>query len=278
MAFSIKWTGVLFLGIIGLAIIYKYFRKFDLKTAAIDLIILILVPLVIYYLIFAIHLNLLHKPGSGDAYMSNQFSKMTQWQKFIELNQKMYFYNSALTANHSFGSKWFQWPFSKRPIWYWAGSKDGTFANIYLMGNIVEWIMVIIGIAFSIFLVFYKKLRTKVPLFFWFLLIGYFANLFPYILISRVTFLYHYLPSLVFGIMILAVLLDKIAFPYLNEILTKKKGKESALKVSNAVYSGILAAIVAGFLIIAPISYGMKVSEKTNMQYQDFLNIFLNNK
>ena len=289
MALSIKWTGILFLGVAGLAVLYKYFKKFNLKQASIDLAILIIIPLAVYYLIFAIHLNLLPKSGSGDAYMSRQFQEslikndskpveISNWDKFIELNQKMYFYNSTLTATHSFGSKWYQWPLSKRPIWYWAGSKDGTFANIYLMGNIIEWLMVIIGIIFSIFLIFVKKYRKKLPLFFWFLLIGYFANLLPYIAISRVTFLYHYLPSLIFGIMILAIIFDKIAFPYLDELIAKKKGKELSLKAGNAVYSAILAAIIAGFLIIAPISYGMKVPEKTNIRYQNFLNIFLNNK
>ena len=78
--------------------------------------------------------------------------------------------------------------------------------------------------------------------------------------------------------MILAIIFDKIAFPYLDELIAKKKGKELSLKAGNAVYSAILAAIIAGFLIIAPISYGMKVPEKTNIRYQNFLNIFLNNK
>lgn len=264
-ALSIKWTGILFLGVIGLAFLYKYFKKFSLKLAAIELAFLIFIPLIAYYLIFAVHLNLLQKSGEGDAYMSNQFPKMTQWAKFIELNRQMYFYNSTLKATHSYGSTWYEWPFGKRPIWYWAGSKDGTFANIYLMGNIIEWAMVIIGIIFSIFLIFLKKYRKKLPIFFWFLLIGYFVNLFPYVAISRVTFLYHYLPSLIFGIMILCIILDKILFPRIS------------LRAGGAVYSGILAAIIAGFLIIAPVSYGMKISERTNIRYQNLLNIFLNN-
>jgi hypothetical protein len=78
--------------------------------------------------------------------------------------------------------------------------------------------------------------------------------------------------------MILAVLLDKITFPYLGEIIAKRKSRELSLKISGAVYSGILAAAVAGFLIIAPISYGMKISEKANTRYQNFLNVFLNSK
>lgn len=267
---SIKWTGVLFLGVIGLSVLYKYFRKFNLKLLAIDLSILIFIPLIIYYLVFSVHLALLFKSGSGDGYMSEKFQntliknntepqKMPQFARFIELNKQMYFYNSTLKATHSFGSVWYQWPIGKRPIWFWAGSKDNAYANIYLMGNIVEWLLVLAGIAFSVYLIFSKKMKGKLPFYFWFLFIGYFANLLPYMAITRVTFLYHYLPSLVFGIMIFCIILDKII----------------ALKINKPIYYGILSLIVVGFLLISPISYGFKISEKANSFYTHFVNIFL---
>ncbi|MCX6759726.1 MAG: phospholipid carrier-dependent glycosyltransferase [Candidatus Nealsonbacteria bacterium] len=289
-AFSIKWTALSFMGIIGLSMIVDLIKKLDLKDFILKTCLAVVIFIPTYYFIFWTHTNILYRSGAGDAYTSNQFQgtlvkndsafeKMPQWQKFIELNNAMFFYNVAtLKATHPYSSFWLEWPFGKKPIWYWSGSKDETFANIYLMGNIIVWLMVAVGIIFSVCLIFVKKYRKKLPLFFWFLLIGYFANLLPYIFVSRVTFLYHYLPSLVFGIMILAVLLDKIAFPYLCEIIAKRKSKELSLKISGAVYSGILAAAVAGFLIIAPISYGMKISEKANTRYQNFINVFLNSK
>lgn len=277
-ALSIKWTGVLFLGIIGLAYIYQCFKKYSLKRAFIGLSILIFLPITIYYLIFCIHLGLLDKSGPGNAYMSGEFVKMSLWHKFFDLNDKMYFYNSTLKATHSFGSMWFQWPYGKRPIWYWAGSKNNSFANIYLFGNIIEWLLIIFGIALSLFIIFVKKMREKLHWFFWFLLIGYFANLFPYATISRVTFLYHYLPSLVFGIIIFCILLEKIAIPYIDELLEKKGKKESIEKANGAIYFGIIAAIIAGFLIISPISYGFSISNQLNNRYSNLLNFFLNSQ
>lgn len=279
LSLSIKWTGVLFLGIIGLVVIFKYIKKLNFKSLALDLSILILMPFIVYYLIFAVHFSLLQKSGPGNDFMSPQFNesldneiKMPLFNKFIELNKKMYFYNSTLSATHSFSSKWFQWPVSKKPIWYWSGSKENYYADIYLMGNIVEWLFVLAGIVFSVFAVFIKKIRGKLPYFFWFLLIGYFANLIPYIAVSRVTFLYHYLPSLIFGIMIFAALCDKIFFPYLDA----KWGQDK--KIGLTIYSSIIAAIILGFIFTAPITYGFKITGSANDIYINFLELFLNNK
>lgn len=271
LSLSIKWTGVLFLGIIGLSVIYAHLKRPDFKKLLASLGVLIFVPFAAYFLAFSAHFLLLPKSGPGSAYMSAEFQKsfapdskpMALWPKFVELNQKMYFYNSTLSAKHSFSSFWYQWPIGKRPIWYWAGSN----ANIYLMANAALWLAAFIGIIFSVCLIFARDLRKRMPRFFWFLLIGYFANLLPYITISRVTFLYHYLPSLLLGIIICSVLMDAVILPYISE----KKGE----KIRNRAYYGIISIAIISFLIIAPISYGMKMPEKISKGYSKIVNIFL---
>jgi dolichyl-phosphate-mannose--protein O-mannosyl transferase len=79
-----------------------------------------------------------------------------------------------------------------------------------------------------------------------FLLIGYLANLLPFIFIGRVMFLYHYLSALIFAIIILAYLIDQ-------------------MKVSKAKTSVIIALIVlfgASFIFFSPLSYGLPMGTK----------------
>jgi dolichyl-phosphate-mannose--protein O-mannosyl transferase len=68
------------------------------------------------------------------------------------------------------------------------------------------------------------------------LLIGYFANLLPYILVARAAFLYHYLPALVFAIILLALWIGK----------SKKE-----------FYFSYLITTFLIFLMVSPISYGI---------------------
>ena len=99
LSFSIKWTGLSFLGIVGLFFLMNAFKNFNIKRVVINLLIITILPFLIYFRIFAVHFSLLTKSGPGDAFMSLLFSKFGQinsWNKFIELNQKMYFYNSTL--------------------------------------------------------------------------------------------------------------------------------------------------------------------------------------
>lgn len=257
---SIKWTGLSFLGIIVLMSLIDLIKKFDFKKAAIKLSILVLVPFIIYYLIFWIHFSILYKSGQGDAYMSPQFQKAPTGQKFVELNKAMYYYNSTLKATHPYSSKWYQWPLGSKPIWYWTKTENKKIANIYLFGNPVIWWTVLAGIIFSVLGIFIKKIRRKLPPLFFLLLFGYFVNLLPYIFISRVAFLYHYLPSLIFGILILSILCEKILAPVLA-------------KAEPFFYFGFLFLCFSAFLILSPLNYGFFVP--ANSKLNEFYNIFI---
>ncbi len=282
-ALSIKWTGLSFLGLIGLLFLIDSFNEFwpnkkifNFKAFFLKLFILILIPLIVYYIIFWIHFQLLYKSGPGDAFMSSQFqgtligSNITQnetapsqWQKFIELNKAMYVYNSGLTASHPDASKWYQWPIDQKPIWYWSKSENGKVGNIYLFGNPIIWWSVLVGIIFSLFAISIKKIRQKLPPIFYILLLGYFGNILPYIFIKRIAFLYHYLPSLVFGILILSILYEKVFEPFLL--------KTTSQKTELFFYFGFLSLCFITFLILSPISYGFLISPKLNEFYSFFI-------
>ena len=268
LALSIKWTGLSFLGIIIFFTFLDFFKNRRFKNNLLKLIILIIVPFAIYLSIFAAHFKLLHNSGQGNAFMSPAFQKtlaanninedikpLSFWQKFIELNKAMYKYNKNIKESHPFSSRWNEWPKAKKPIWYWTKTADGKIANIYFFGSPFVWWFTSLSVFFSIIFLFIKKYRKKIPSVIYFLIFGYFINLLPFIMVGRVTFLYHYLPSLIFAIFIFVVLEEKI--------FLKKNSKFSIL-----LYFIFLTAVFLFFIFTLPQSYGFPVSEKTNEIYK----------
>jgi len=273
LSFSVKWTGISFFALIFLYVLIESFKGFDFKKFIQKMVILIVFPFLIYASFFWIHFSILQKSGTGDAFMSQNFQGTLQnnnlygqtqplsfWQKFIELNQKMYFYNSGIRATHPYSSKWYQWPQDKRPIWYWTESLAGKTANIWLFGNPLVWWPAFFAIIFSVVILFFKDLRKKLPPFFWLLVFGYFLNLLPFILIQRPAFLYHYFSALIFGILILAFLYDKLLKPS---------------KTNSILYWSYFGAVILVFLLLSPITYGFLISPQTNSHYDILLKFFL---
>jgi len=265
LAFSIKWTGLSFLGLI------LFFSLIDAvkqkKKPLLRFSILIFIPFLVYLLIFSIHLKILNKSGQGDAFMSPAFQKTLAgnkieenikpasfWRKFIELNKAMYRYNATLKASHPDASKWYQWPFMKKPIWYWSKAINEKTANIYFLGNFLIWWQVLIGLLAAPFLLLKKKIRKKISPLIYFLGLGFLINFLPFIFIGRVTFLYHYLPSLIFGILILVLVCDKV----LN--LFDKK----------TYFYSLLIFIFLSFLILSPLTYGFSFPGGLIQNYNNF--------
>ena len=269
---SIKWTGLSFLALVFLFFIFDSFRKFNFKRVAINFFIIVIFPFTIYFSVFAVHFYLLTKPGTGDAFMSVAFQqninheldapRINLWDEFLDLNQKMYFYNSTLKATHPYSSKWYQWPLDKRPIWYWSEQAGNKISNIFLIGNPIIWWSVLFSVLMSCGLLFFKFFRKKVSWIFYVLILGYFINILPFILVTRVAFLYHYFSSLIFGILILVYLYDIFIQP--------KKGFSAKI-----FYWVFIFLVVSCFLIISPVSYGIALPLNVSRFYNVLVNFFL---
>ena len=306
LAFSIKWTALSYLAIILIFSFVDFLKGLKIRQYLLKLSILTIVPLLVYASFFAIHFSLLYKSGPGDAFMSPGFQKGLQgskiytkekipnfFGKFIELNKRMYTASATLTATHPDASDWYQWPLMKKPIWYWTQSyPDGQVANIYLVGNPLVWLPALIFLFIAITGLFlknflsYSKERMQ-PLLYYFLIAGYFINLLPFILIGRVTFLYHYLSALAFGLIILSLLIDK-ALTQKERVEIKgykiKKLREKGIDIQTPkkflgfetqkyfiLYAGFLACVLISFALLSPITYGNPLSIKTNNIYQSYI-------
>ncbi len=154
-------------------------------------------------------------------------------QKLVELNRTMYTTNQGLSQSHPDASRWFEWPTMHKPLYYWYG--DG--ARIYLIGNPAVWWLCALGVLTLFFGQFLMPAWRRSEAF-WILSIGYCANLLPFVIVTRVMFMYHYLTSLCFSMLLMAYLLDKIP----------------QQKYVRRSYIGI---IVAGFFLMSPLTYGV---------------------
>lgn len=291
LAISVKWTGGSFLVLIILAEAWESLKKISfwsflprLKTLTawrnylsvwsewrlvlVKIGVLIGVPLLSYFAIFALHFQLLPNSGPGNAFMSPSFQKTLQnnpYQhqpevkplalstKFIQLNLEMYRANQRLGAAHSYGSAWYSWPLMIRSVFYWQRLELAAVPHpenqigrwIYLLGNPVIWWGSALVLSYWLIRHLSQTIIKKTkPIFSWpvnFLLAGYFLNLLPFIGIKRVMFLYHYFPALIFAIL--------FWWWQIEQKFSDRKKKLAAGVL-------ILGAVIS-FLFFAPLTYGL---------------------
>ena len=261
---SVKWTGLSFLALAYLVSIWdigqKLFEhKYPVKEAVVRGILLIAVPFFIYASIFAVHFSLLEKSGPGDAFMSPAFLKtlidspqrhndsvepLGFWGKFVELNERMYSANATLSATHSYSSRFYTWPIMARSVYYWVNqTSPDLMSRIYLLGNPFVWWTAFGAMVFA--LIFW---RPGFPETKWFLYSGWFLNFLPFLNIKRVMFLYHYLPALIFSIVIMSF------FFFDNIENTRQSGYRKILFVA------LIILFAVGFIFFMPLSYGLPLS------------------
>jgi dolichyl-phosphate-mannose-protein mannosyltransferase len=196
-------------------------------------------------------------------YFATYIPDMLAGRSFIDvvgLQSSMYIYHSTLTATHPFSSPWYSWPFLVDPVnggvhvplWLEVADFNSGFkSTIVLLGNpAVWWVGIVAVIALTLICVqkVVKKefpLKDNMPALF--LVVVFFFQWIPYVLISRVVFIYHFyvnVPFLCFGSAFL-----------INEYWSKRSGK--ALTV---IY---FAIVIAMFVLFYPVISGTPSSYST---------------
>ncbi len=100
----------------------------------------------------------------------------------------MYNYHSTLNATHSFSSAWWSWPLILKPVWLYVSYLPLSLkSTIVLLGNPAVWWIGFSSIIFTT-ISFWKKKSFESM----FILVFFFIHWIPYMLISRITFLYHF--------------------------------------------------------------------------------------
>ena len=176
--------------------IVKAFKSHLVKTILFCCVVFLLIPFIIYTMSYI--------PFVGDEMMPQ-----TALGKMLYNQKDMFNYHTSIEFEHGFSSKWYEWPLMIRPIFYYSRRigefADGIGEGISSFGNPFVWWL---GIASFIYVCY--RLFSKKDRFAWFFFIGYLAQLLPWILVERLTFIYHYFPSVPFVVLMNAYMLYNI--------------------------------------------------------------------
>ncbi len=235
MAFGIatKWTGV-YAGI-GLAVLFIWHTLFHfpkkqvLRLFGFCCIFFIVIPIAVYTLCFI--------PVVGYSPYKNLIDKVIQGTIY------MFDYHSNLVAEHYYSSPFYEWPVNWMPLLY---ANDAVSAykvsSVSCMGNPAIWWL---GIP-CVFYVFFRWIfkRDKKARF---LCIAYMAQYVPWLSISRITFIYHYFPAIIFVMLMMGYTMQRI--------------KEQFSWGKKAITAYLVIAILCFFLFF-PVISGLPVSRE----------------
>ncbi|RWS17048.1 protein O-mannosyl-transferase 1-like protein [Dinothrombium tinctorium] len=182
--------------------------------------------------------------------------KLTFWEKMKELQYKMLTFDQEVVKEHIYASESpIDWLFLKKGIAYWINTDDNS--QVHLLGNIFLWYAATSALLVYFFLLTFYLLRRKRNFYdisadTWQTIINigqicglaYLFHLLPYFFTDRPLFLYHYLPAVVFKIIILAALFE------LAQRITGLKYTFEFLKIGFFVISFFI------FFKFLPLSYG----------------------
>ena len=159
------------------------------KNVGFCLVFFVAVSGLIYYLSY-----LPYGAAKGLGPLSGEYAKLV-WDNQLY----MFSYHSKLVATHPYSSKWYQWLLDIRPILYYmeTGSAGERIRISAFVNPLLCW-----GGLLALFVLLYMaafRRDRKAG----FLLIGYLAQLLPWVFIDRLTFAYHYFPCAAFLVLAL---------------------------------------------------------------------------
>ena len=206
-------------------ILESFHSKF-IRTIGFCCIFFILIPAVIYTLSY---LPMNDESGNGVI------------QRMLDNQTSMFNYHSQLDAEHAFSSEWYQWPTMVRPIWFYSGVISDTLKEgISSFGNPLVWWMGIPAFFAILYFAAIRKNRNAA-----YLTVGYLSQYLPWIFVGRITFIYHYFPSVPFVTLMVVYCMKKI-------VEWKPKWKPYMF-----VYAGLAVAL---FVMFYPVLSGVAVN------------------
>ncbi|VEU23414.1 DEKNAAC104532 [Brettanomyces naardenensis] len=182
-----------------------------------------------------------------------ELNKLNFWEKFVEVNEAMIKGIRENKFDHKFRSKPSDWIFARKGIPYYVASNR----TIYLLGNVVIYYLVAFCVfAFALwevgrFLTWnpHKTYRFSEPIYDYEFhgldfFLGYLLNLVPFLFADQTLFLFHYLPALYFGILLVCQTF---------EFIVAKRAS-----VGYAFLALWAVAILVVFIRFSPIIYGIE--------------------
>jgi len=204
--------------------------------------------------------------------------KMTFLEKFFELQIRMIFVSNENVQNHIYTSSPWEWLTLTRGIAYWVDSKSN--AQVHLLGNVFIWYSATIALAIYGGLLLFYMLRQRRQCYdihsgAWnqfrltgeIILLGYVFHFVPYFFVDHTLFLHHYLPALVFQLLLTSAVVEHLY--YLNRLVF-------ARQVFNWMFViGVLtwmSGVLFMFKKFLPLCYGsgpMNASQINDLKFKE---------
>jgi dolichyl-phosphate-mannose--protein O-mannosyl transferase len=184
--------------------------KYLFITAASCLIFFVLAPALVYY---CAYIPFFAYDGAG-----------VSIRKIIDESVRMLSYHSTpgLGMDHAFYSPWYEWPVIAKPMYYASNSYEpaGWHTTISALGNPAVWWTGLLCILCLCGVWIKRHLQQDRTLTLWvekndprpaLILLGYFVQLLPWILVPRGPYSYHYFPCVPFLAGSIVLCLDLLA-------------------------------------------------------------------
>ncbi|XP_064458655.1 protein O-mannosyltransferase 1-like [Ornithodoros turicata] len=152
-----------------------------------------------------------------------QPTHLSFFQKMWELQYKMLSVNQENVQDHVYSSEPAEWPLMARGIAYWVSTTSN--AQIHLIGNLPIWYTgtLFLALYLAVFAIYIMRRHRSVydipnDVFENFrfcgelCIVGYALHLVPYFFADRTLFLHHYLPALLFKIILIGVVAEHLDY------------------------------------------------------------------
>ena len=173
------------------------FKSKGVKTILACFVFFVFVPVAIYVLSYIPYLR---------AYGEIKWN-LTTFARIWDAQVLMFDYHKNLVAEHYFASPWYEWPLIVKPMWYYNADFKGAgmASSILSFGNPAVWWT---GLAGILFVLGYSVYRNALPALrvlpgrededdraMPVIAVGFLSAYLPWVLVSRLTFIYHYFAS-----------------------------------------------------------------------------------
>jgi len=179
LAFSTKWHAMYgFVGIVFLLILLKW-RKPIHRNEVLWFIGGCLAAVAVYMLSYVTYFLAGH-----------------DLKDFWDMQWRIFDFHRHLSASHGSSSAWYTWPLMSRPVWFYAGYFSGVREYISSFGNPALWWAGMPIMLATLWMA--VRYRNKVAIF---IVIPFLTQWLFFVPITRVVFIYHFYPNVLFMIL-----------------------------------------------------------------------------
>jgi len=282
--FCIKFTALATVGWIVLISFVAYYPDYK-PLSLVRCIVAASIGLVIFMIPFYFHFKLGIYAGEMDWNIDLEHQKLLIghehydpnavqpgfFEHLIYLIRRMLEQNAASLGDHPYASYWYEWVVAKGALLSYAehDNEMDWHGHVFLVSNPFICYPILFAVALfipvSLLLIRERRERpltseeTYFVLHGWMFILGWIANLVPYALVARTTYSYHYLPGSLYGMMLLALVVDFLPQEYLSFFPDLSKKYLQPVRVYIAII--FILVFCWSYFYFSPFVYGFGISQ-----------------